>query len=259
MKFLPFENITYKSKLSKEEIISLLAEQVEPERSIFSFSLKERMKPYEGAIIENTFNIKRISNRNSFVPIIRGEILEEENGTTIKITSSIQTPIIIFYLVIFWFLFSTMPSIFASTYDPRSMAPYMIFLFFYPATMIGFKYESNKSKKFLKALFETEILKDQQIKRFPENSTGDFYTEYGICLACGAPEAEAPDLIGHSSGNYNHCYFKRQPQTEEETERAIIAVAVSCVSGLRSGGKDEKILKRLYELGEEDQCDHKLS
>jgi len=93
--------------------------------------------------------------------------------------------------------------------------------------------------------------------RYPENSQGDFYVENGVCITCGAPEAEAPDLIEHSKIEYGHCYFKKQPETEDEIERAINAIAVSCISGLRYGGTDEKILKRLYEIGEGGQCDHK--
>jgi hypothetical protein len=93
--------------------------------------------------------------------------------------------------------------------------------------------------------------------RYSENSLGDFYVEDGVCTSCGAPQAEAPDLIDHSKLEYAHCYFKKQPETDGEIERAINAIAVSCVSGLRYGGKDEKILKRLYEIGEGGNCDHK--
>lgn len=93
--------------------------------------------------------------------------------------------------------------------------------------------------------------------RYPENSEGDFYVENGVCITCGAPEAEAPDLIEHSKKEYGHCYFKKQPETEDEIERAINAIAVSCVAGLRYGGTDENILRRIYEIGEGAQCDHK--
>lgn len=94
-------------------------------------------------------------------------------------------------------------------------------------------------------------------RQFPEGEREDFYVEYGVCTACGAPQAEAPDLIDHSDKDLGHCYYKKQPKTDEEIERAINAIAVSCISGLRYGGKDEKILKRLYEIGEAAQCDHK--
>ncbi|HEY5749754.1 MAG TPA: ferredoxin [Chryseolinea sp.] len=93
--------------------------------------------------------------------------------------------------------------------------------------------------------------------RHSENSQGDFYVESGVCTTCGAPQAEAPDLIDHSELDYGHCYFKKQPKTDDEIERAISAIAVSCISGLRYGGTNEKILKRLYEIGEGEQCDHK--
>ena len=93
--------------------------------------------------------------------------------------------------------------------------------------------------------------------RYPENSQGDFYVANEVCISCGAPEAEAPGLIEHSTLRYGHCYFKKQPKTEEEIERAINAIAVSCISGLRYGGTDENILNRLYEIGESAQCDNK--
>lgn len=95
--------------------------------------------------------------------------------------------------------------------------------------------------------------------RYHENFQGDFYVECDVCTSCGAPQAEAPDLIDHSKADYRHCYFKKQPETDEEIERAITAIAVSCVAGLRYGGTNEKILKRLYEMGEGDQCGHKPS
>jgi hypothetical protein len=95
-------------------------------------------------------------------------------------------------------------------------------------------------------------------ERFPENSEGDFYVENQVCITCRAPEAEAPDLINHSKSEYGHCYFKKQPETPEELDRAISAMQVSCISGIRYGGNNELILKRLYELGLENECDNKL-
>ncbi len=95
------------------------------------------------------------------------------------------------------------------------------------------------------------------IQPYDQNAEGNFYVENQSCVTCGAPQAEAPDLIDHSKRDYGYCFFKKQPQTEEEIERAINAIAVSCVFALSYGWKDEKILKQLYEIGEEKQCDHK--
>lgn len=93
-------------------------------------------------------------------------------------------------------------------------------------------------------------------ERFPENAQGDFYVENQACTACGAPQFAAPDLIDHSKREYGHCFFKKQPQTPEEIGRAIHAMKVSCVGGIRYGGKNEAILQRLYNLGLEKECDH---
>lgn len=92
--------------------------------------------------------------------------------------------------------------------------------------------------------------------RFPDNVPGDFYVVNGDCLSCGAPGAEAPDLIDHAKIEFGHCYFIKQPETAAEIERAINAIAVSCTAAIRYGGRDENILKRLYEIGEAAQCDH---
>jgi hypothetical protein len=98
-----------------------------------------------------------------------------------------------------------------------------------------------------------------ELERHPENVRGDFYVENGVCITCGAPEAEAPDLIEHSKRDeYGHCFFKKQPQTEDEINRAINAIAVSCISSLRYGGTDERILRKLYAMGCQNECDHKL-
>ncbi|MBT2563924.1 ferredoxin [Pedobacter sp. ISL-68] len=114
--------------------------------------------------------------------------------------------------------------------------------------------------EFLKKIFLTKT-KDKDIplpERYPENSIGDFYVENQVCITCGAPEAEAPDLIEHSKLEYGHCYFKKQPTTANELDRAINAMQVSCIEGIRYGGKDKAILKRLYDLGLQAECDYKL-
>jgi hypothetical protein len=93
----------------------------------------------------------------------------------------------------------------------------------------------------------------QQQRRYPLNAAGDFYVADGMCIACAAPEHEAPDLMAHdlaADGIY-HCYFKRQPETAEELERAVMAVAVGCCGAVRYGGTNPTILHRLaaYERG----------
>jgi hypothetical protein len=90
--------------------------------------------------------------------------------------------------------------------------------------------------------------------RHPGNAPGDFYVENGCCLACGAPENVAPDLI--DGGTSQHCRFVRQPETPQELDRAIRAVWASCVSCVRYGGRNPDVLRRLALDGLADVCDH---
>jgi hypothetical protein len=64
-------------------------------------------------------------------------------------------------------------------------------------------------------------------------------------MACGAPEAEAPDLLAALEGENNDTYFIRQPDTSAEVEKACCAAEVCCVSAIRYGGTDRDIIRRL--------------
>jgi len=76
--------------------------------------------------------------------------------------------------------------------------------------------------------------------RLDANVPGPFYTT-GQCMACGAPEDAAPDLLAPLTDDNWHTYFVRQPESPDELERACHAVEVCCVSALRYGGADPAI------------------
>ncbi len=82
-----------------------------------------------------------------------------------------------------------------------------------------------------------------------KNAPGDFYVECDSCIACTAPYLEASDLMNGPEDDTScyECYFKRQPVTEEEIERACDAIMVSCTEAVRYSGSDRSILKRLYD------------
>jgi len=93
----------------------------------------------------------------------------------------------------------------------------------------------------------------QRPPHFPKNAPGPFYTT-GECMACGAPEAEAPELFAPLQGENYDTYFVRQPATPAEVERACRAAEACCVSAVRYGGYDAAILRRLGNKPE--YCDH---
>jgi hypothetical protein len=82
----------------------------------------------------------------------------------------------------------------------------------------------------------------QEAKRYPENAPGPFYVEDDLCIQCWAPEAVAPNLVGK---NERHCFFRKQPESLEELELAILAVNVCCCGAYRYSGNDPKVISRL--------------
>lgn len=102
----------------------------------------------------------------------------------------------------------------------------------------------KKSRTPLRVLAGESGIAHQHPKRCPLNAPGPFYT-MGTCLACEAPETEAPDLLAPLTGRNYTTYFVRQPQTPEEVEQACRAIEVCCVMDLRYGGTDRAIIERL--------------
>jgi hypothetical protein len=92
--------------------------------------------------------------------------------------------------------------------------------------------------------------------RHPRNVAGPFYTTGG-CMACGAPEAEAPALLAELRDDQLETFFVRQPATKEEVEAACRAAQVCCVSSLRYGGQEPAIIRRLGNTPE--FCDYLVS
>lgn len=71
------------------------------------------------------------------------------------------------------------------------------------------------------------------------------------CISCGYPKTLAPDLIhfDENSLTVDHCYFKKQPETPDEVERAIKAVLGCCCGSYRYAGDDPEIKKKLMGAG----------
>ena len=78
---------------------------------------------------------------------------------------------------------------------------------------------------------------------YPLNAPGPFFVARDQCIACGAPQAEAPELITFDDAA-DHCYFKRQPQSPEELDHAIRAVIVACCDAVKYRGDDPTVLAR---------------
>ena len=93
---------------------------------------------------------------------------------------------------------------------------------------------------------------DPHAPRLEKNAPGDWYTT-GECLACGAPEDEAPELFSPLTDDDLETYFARQPTTAAEVDHACRAAESCCVNSIRYGGRDADVIRRLGNSGE--YCD----
>lgn len=165
MKFLPTENITYRTKLKEEEIVKRLSEIIEPKKTFrLSILSSDSSKSYEGQINGQTFEIKRIIGyRNSFLPRINGIIERDFNGMTIKVKMRLHILVIVFLFI--WCgavglgCLASLTRVFGnSEFNLTTLIPFGMLIFVYLMTMGGFKFESKKSKKDLQTIFEADII-----------------------------------------------------------------------------------------------------
>ncbi len=63
-------------------------------------------------------------------------------------------------------------------------------------------------------------------RRYPDNADGDFYVDT-TCIDCDACRRIAPGVFAEAS---DHSYVRRQPQTDEDHRRSLMAL-VACPTG----------------------------
>ena len=166
MKLLPFDNLTLYSPYSPEAAISRLQAVVEPRRSFALFTT--RQMPYEGWIKVSEFEITHIIRyRNSFLPVIKGNIQTIIGGTNINIQMKPNVFVLLFMAV--WLggtgigFFSTLiPYL---TGDQQADLGAVLFtggMFFlgYLLIMFGYKSEARKSKRFFLELFQAREIQN---------------------------------------------------------------------------------------------------
>ena len=172
MKFLPYERLKIITALSSKEALTRLENVVEPKR--YFRLLGSGSKPYQGNVEGSHFEISRIIGyRNSFRPMIKGDAQGEISGCSVYITMHphiFVTAFMIFWLggvgfFFFTFLYSLVSSLteLHTTDHSLLLFPGGMFIFGYGKFLGGFKFESIKSKKFFRELFEAREVEEMGI------------------------------------------------------------------------------------------------
>lgn len=151
---VPYQKFEIKTRLEQELTRQKLAEIVEP-RKLMRFGLSRNHNLFEGEIEGTSFKISRIIHyRNSFLPILVGQIQDDLDASTLQITARPH-----WFIILFWAFFALAVAAGGLIAGDRSdlWAILPMFLFFYVVPMAAFNWELSKAQKLLNAQFTADL------------------------------------------------------------------------------------------------------
>lgn len=163
-KYIPYDEFELTLHLNNNDVYKKLLEEIETDyskrkKNVITGSFESK-KQFEGTLAPNKFEINRlISNRNSFLPNIKAEIIGvDENTTIIKGNQKIELGVMIFGILwmlgaIFALVITIIYSIINKQFDPKIFIPLIFVLGGYGLIMGSFIVERNYTREFFKKLF----------------------------------------------------------------------------------------------------------
>lgn len=159
MKFLPYEKLSYNSPLKKEDAIKRLSAKIDPNPPFLNWKFGKLEQPFKGTINGDKFMISKIQSNNMKPgPCFFGEILENEEGSTIHVIIkpfSIQIAFSILFFCLF--LFVGLSSIAANGFTWTMVLFLMGFILVsYTVAIVVFKFKASFMKDDLKEILEVK-------------------------------------------------------------------------------------------------------
>lgn len=165
-KYIPYEKLTISSAYRAEEVLARIAQNTEMEMTFkkrFLGRIKMRSNnTYEGTVSDKGFEISRvIFYRNSFLPLIIGDVRDQPFGSEIDLTLRMNWVVIIFAMI--WMGFVTLACLavlvyilFTGEFDRILLMPFGMWLFGFVLFLGGFKLESIRSRNHLMELLNAQ-------------------------------------------------------------------------------------------------------
>lgn len=149
---LPHQKFEIKTRLSSVAARQKLMEIVEPRRMRWGWSRNHL--PFEGEVEVNTFRFSRVINyRNSFLPILEGEIQNDLDVTKLVITAHLHELVMILWPIMGLGMLAVM-SVTGEPVGYWMIIPLAAIILGAPT--IAFHWELNKAKKILNEHLETD-------------------------------------------------------------------------------------------------------
>lgn len=149
MKFLPYTRFEITSPLRREDALKVFAAHVEATKWFrWNWPNSANDTRFEGEMTASGFEVRRILGyRNSFVPVVRGEI--ESAGAMSRITITMRPLIIVIAFCALWC--AAVVSMAATGEAWLSVA---MLAFLYVLVMGGFWFEASKQERVLREIFQ---------------------------------------------------------------------------------------------------------
>lgn len=151
MKLAPYHRFELTSALSQMDALRAIASRIE-ERKWFRITAMSAANDerFDGTVTGNRFSITRIMGyRNSFAPVIEGEVAEGGSFSRIIVTMRPSIFVAIF-LAFFGLIFLTAFLSVAETFWIALAAPVLL----YAGILGGFWFEANKTEQTLRRIFK---------------------------------------------------------------------------------------------------------
>ncbi len=163
MGLIPYDQAIVKTSLDIEQVYQKLAGVIEP-RTYMRFSRDHVY--FEGSLEREAFKISRIIHyRNSFLPVILGEIRDELDGTAVilrmRLNWIVITFMLIWILMVLGMVIATLFGVLNNEALPWIM-PTLLILVMYTFALIFFHREAKKAKAYLQEL----LVKDAFTNKF---------------------------------------------------------------------------------------------
>lgn len=160
LKYLvPFERLSFTSKLSSKAAIQRLGAATEP-RKFFRLFRSEESRDYEGEVTGPDFNIRPILRyRNSFLPVLTGSIASSGSGSTITLSMKLDTFVLVFCAI--WMSFVALVGVGVAVQllqEPESSVwgfmPLIMLVIFAVIVNAAFRWEVSRQTRNLRRLLD---------------------------------------------------------------------------------------------------------
>jgi hypothetical protein len=156
---LPYKRLVFETQFSKDEIVRRLMIEVAPRRPPLDL-FEKRPEKFEGEVSATGFKISRIIRyRNSFRPVVEGQLFPLVKGVRIEVRMRLHTTILIFSIL--WLSLAVVGAgafifqiISTGKFEGAMFIPLGMLLFYCLLVTIGFGVEADKAGKLLGDIFE---------------------------------------------------------------------------------------------------------